>query len=298
MDLHTILPALKIPSDVVGAADGLSRASGQTLEAQVLFCFGRSGCLQWVPLDLCAHGSTRGILGYAQNFRSSLTRYCFSKRDVQLRYAGSISDGLMAGPFAAGFLGRHMFRLYDMPCSMDVDALDGLHAADKAGSHADYTERVLEGGLIGEYFQSARWNRSNYGFGHGLIIARHIARFFAWKYQRPQAPNELPLGFLRGFKQGFSEANLMESRSNNFTSQQMMSIKGTLSDCIHQAVEEWNARVSAGPKTYQQVATVTPLHTLSKGMQDVISQLCTAVNSEKTRAPYLRRFAHHVIFDE
>ena len=26
------------------------------------------------------------------------------------------------------------------------------------------------------------------------------------------APNELPLGFLRGFKQGFSEANLMESR--------------------------------------------------------------------------------------
>ena len=188
MDLHTILPALKIPSDVVGAADGLSRASGQTLEAQVLFCFGRSGCLQWVPLDLCAHGSTRGILGYAQNFRLSLTRYCFSKRDVQLRYAGSISDGLMAGPFAAGFLGRHMFRLYDMPCSMDVDALDGLHAADKAGSHADYTERVLEGGLIGEYFQSARWNRSNYGFGHGLIIARHIARFFAWKYQRPQAP--------------------------------------------------------------------------------------------------------------
>ena len=171
MDLHTILPALKIPSDVVGAADGLSRASGQTLEAQVLFCFGRSGCLQWVPLDLCAHGSTRGILGYAQNFRLSLTRYCFSKRDVQLRYAGSISDGLMAGPFAAGLLGRHMLTLYDMPCSMDVDALDGLHAADKAGSHADYTERVLEGGLIGEYFQSARWNRSNYGFGHGLIIA-------------------------------------------------------------------------------------------------------------------------------
>ena len=77
-----------------------------------------------------------------------------------------------------------------------------------------------------------------------------------------------------------------------------MSIKGTLSDCIHQAVEEWNARVSAGPKTYQQVATVTPLHTLSKGMQDVISQLCTAVNSEKTRAPYVRRFSHHVIFDE
>ena len=26
------------------------------------------------------------------------------------------------------------------------------------------------------------------------------------------APNELPLGFLRGFKQGFFQANLMESR--------------------------------------------------------------------------------------
>ena len=66
--------------------------------------------------------------------------------------------------------------------------------------------------------------------------------------------------------------------------------------CIHQAVKEWNARVLAGPKTYVPASCHCP--TLSKGMQDVISQLCTAVNSEKTRAPYLRRFAHHVIFDE
>ena len=57
-------------------------------------------------------------------------------------------------------------------------------------------------------------------------------------------------------------------------------------------------RPTQTPKTYQQVATVTPLHTLSKGMQDVISQLCTPVNSEKTRAPYVSRFSHHVIFDE
>ena len=123
-----------------------------------------------------------------------------------------MSDGLMAGPFAAGLLGRHMLTLYDMPCSMDVDALDGLHAADKAGSHADHTEMVLAGGLIGEYFQSSRWNRSNFGFGQGLLIAKHIARSFHLKYQRPQAPvsestrmvvyesDKVASSFLKGFR--------------------------------------------------------------------------------------------------
>ncbi len=74
------------------------------------------------------------------------------------------------------------------------------------------------------------------------------------------------------------------------TPEQMTAIKGTMRDYIHQAVEEWNARVRAGPTTYQQVATVTPWHTLSKGMQEVISQLCMAVDSEKIRAPYVVQY--------
>ena len=48
----------------------------------------------------------------------------------------------------------------------------------------------------------------------------------------------------------------------------------------------------------QEKSNLTAMSIRVSAVRDVISQFCTAVDSEKTRAPYVRRFARHVKFDE
>lgn len=113
-------------------------------------------------------------------------KYGLHPTDLRSRFAVHVGDGAIEGPFGQSY-GELFAAACGLPLSRGWGALDDFHAAEKAGSHADYAERGPQG-YIHLFHETARKLRSLFGFGVGQIIARAAAKKYHLTWRRPPAP--------------------------------------------------------------------------------------------------------------
>ena len=126
--------------------------------------------------------SISGRIFIGEGLQGNAIRAHFRNAIKVLSYLDCPGDGALEGPFSADRRG--------LGARLGISgALDGLHACDKAGQHADWEERSLSHGYIKAYLSCARTCKHEFGFGKGLILIKAIARRLHLVHRRHQAPS-------------------------------------------------------------------------------------------------------------
>ncbi len=191
-DIHTIVPALGVPSDITRIVDGISTKSGESLFAILYLLTGSEGRLQWRLLDLpntatrpARHVDRRvqarrplprfGFHGAAR--LGALTHHTEAKYQVHdadrlLRLALNVGDGALEGPGSMG-MAQHEATVMGTQWNPTAARSCDFHAADHAGHDADRASP-----LALAFDQYLRLVRRHFAYGNGLAIGRAVAREF------------------------------------------------------------------------------------------------------------------------
>jgi len=199
--LHQRVRALKIPSDYIRITDGITPYNGESLLIHIIVsaCREDGHVLKWCLLDLTPQGQTfdahperrliptdpgrqapssllafHGATRTIDKVHATEAFYGISLGDRRYRFAVHVGDGALEGPFGLG-LGDLSAVRSGLPGNLGWGALDGFHAADKAGELADKIEMQV-GGLVRQFHKVLSDVRCNFSYGNGKVVARSIAK--------------------------------------------------------------------------------------------------------------------------
>ena len=142
------------------------------------------------------------------------SKYGLHPNDLRWRFAVHVGDGAVEGPFGQSF-GEMYAAACGLPPSRGWGALDDFHAAEKAGSHADYTERGPQG-YVHMFHDIARKLRSLFRYGVGQIIARAAAKKYGLQWRRPPAPySQAPQNSIKLHNQANNQPKQLTNQANN-----------------------------------------------------------------------------------
>ena len=200
--LHVRLRALGIPSDYVRVIDGITPSVGESLLIHVLVTIDRGEyhSLKWSLLDLTPQGKTgqspprplepvlgfHGLVRTVDKVHATERAHGIGDRDRRLRFAVSVGDGALEGPFGLG-VGAESARRTGLPEDRGWGSVDSLHCLDKAGEYADMTERGPPG-LVARFHKALQDARANFHFGNGRAVARAVAQRHRFPWRAPLAP--------------------------------------------------------------------------------------------------------------
>ena len=181
----------KLRSDLATMPDGISTRTGYSLQCDSVLYLTRHACLACANLDFRAFAGKHDNEAYANNSIASLERYGVDAKQGYLRFARNVADGALSGPYSGTPVGEVIAKKLGMPRTYHAlaSSLDGLHAGEKAGQHADFGERVHDTGYVRAYFSVARFVRQKFGFGKGLSCAKTLAQIMNVPFKRQETPS-------------------------------------------------------------------------------------------------------------
>ena len=128
------------------------------------------------------HGLTKTV------GKCNFTESVFGIEDVdrQHRYAVTVADGAVEGPYGIG-VGLESAGRSGVFAPLPWGSLDDAHALDKAGHAADKSDDVAE--YVHYFHSAARAARKCFHFGNGKVVVRSVTRKYGLHWRSPHAPH-------------------------------------------------------------------------------------------------------------
>ena len=222
--VHSLIPALRLPSHLMRAFDTVSPKSGECLLETTLYYTNASGKLAWMLLDMVplaadvSHSLTEAAqwsdrttlkeLGTPDPVAKSLPlleyhahekvsdlivaterRHFLTDDEMKWRKAQDTADGAFFGTNTGDLIGRLLCAKQGIPEEKTPGQLCDWHGIVKGLEHADRLEQH-KGGFLCKYVTLTRGLRKQFAYGTAQKVARSTARQLKLTWVRPLAPQK------------------------------------------------------------------------------------------------------------